>query len=188
MIVMMIVMPTLLLMKVYKHSNHDWCDSYLINFIARVVKILSDTAMPSHTPHNMAPGNTCPLLQHHHSFSEIISGTFRLGPFGVKNNALCDGTSQKLACCSNLTPTQHMQYYINDSKLSYEVQCWSSPMGVCYVAICCVRMTKSNPQVCWWINRQQTTNRRVTRDKWLLAWAPRSGGNFNSSELQLLVA
>ena len=123
MIVMMIVMPTLLLMKVYKHSNHDWCDSYLINFIARVVKILSDTAMPSHTPHNMAPGNTCPLLQHHHSFSEIISGTFRLGPFGVKNNALCDGTSQKLACCSNLTPTQHMQYYINDSKLSYEVQC-----------------------------------------------------------------
>lgn len=105
-----------------------------------------------------------------------------------KKNALCDGTSQKLACCSNLTPTQHMQYYINDSKLSYEVQCWSSPMGVCYVAICCVRMTKSNPQVCWWINRQQTTNRRVTRDKWLLAWAPRSGGNFNSSELQLLVA
>lgn len=47
MIVMMIVMPRLLLMKVYKHSNHDWSDSYLINFIAGVVKILSDTAMPS---------------------------------------------------------------------------------------------------------------------------------------------
>ena len=123
-----------------------------------------------------------PLLQHHHSFSEIILRNNQTRSVRCKKNALCDGTSQRLACCSNLTPTQMILNY------PMKVQCWSSPMGVCYVAICCVRMTKSNPQVCWWINRQQTTNRRVTRDKRLLAWAPRSGGNFNSSELQLLVA
>ena len=82
---MMMMMPPLLMMKVYKQSDHDWSESYVINFLGGEVKILSDTAMPfSHTPRNMARFNSHPLLQHHHSFSGIVSRKVRLGPFGVK--------------------------------------------------------------------------------------------------------